>query len=382
MKYPMFKVHIDKKQAMSNLNKVLGSGFFNEGIQVKEFERKLSKKMNIENILLTNSCTSALTLALKLSNVAHGDEVISTSMTCLATNTPILNLGAKIIWADIDPNTGNICPKDVELKITSKTKAVMCVNWAGLPCELEKLMQLCKKHNIKLIQDAAHSFGSLYNDEDISKFAHFTCFSFQAIKHITCGDGGALICLNKDDLSRAKRLKWFGLDRDATKDKTGEWKGQRWEHDVVEAGYKFNMNNITAAIGLSQIEHIDKIIKKHKDNALIYNEIFKNCEKIKPLSFPQNSSPSYWVYTLLIDENFNRDEIIQELNSMGIGAGLVHIPNHNYTCFAKSICKLSGVNYFHKNQISLPCGWWLDYNDIKLIANALLNQIKNRVKND
>ena len=375
----MFKVHIDEDAAIKSLKNVLSSGFFNEGVQVTEFSKRLSKKMGYKNIVMTNSCTSSLTMALKLSNVGYGDEVITTSMTCLATNTPIVNLGAKVVWADINPKTGNLCPNSVAKKITDRTKAVMCVNWAGLPCELEELQLLCKENNIKLIQDAAHAFGSKYKNSDISDYADFTCFSFQAIKHITCGDGGALICKSAEDLKRAKKLKWFGLDRDNSKDKNGEWKGQRWHLDVEEAGYKFNMNNITASIGLTQIKHIDNILSSHIRNAATYTKIFKSETLITPLSYPKSSTPTFWVYTVLLDESVDRDAILEKLNKKSIGAGLVHIPNHNYTCFKESFenINLPGVEYFNKHQISLPCGWWLDQKDINFIGNELIKTVNN-----
>ncbi len=378
MRFPLFKVHIDKKEAIKEIEKVFDSGFFNEGVQVEEFSNKISASIKADNIVMTNSCTSALTMALKLSNVKPGDEVISTSMTCLATNTPILNLGAKIIWADINPYTGNICPLDVANKITDKTKAVMCVNWAGLPCDLTALMDICNRKNIKLIQDAAHSFGSTYGGSDISSHAHYTCYSFQAIKHITCGDGGALVCLDDSDFIEAKKLKWFGLDRENTKDKNGEWKGQRWNADVEKAGYKFNMNNISAAIGLSQIKHLKKIISSHRDNAKKYVEAFSKTDKIKPLIYPPDSEPSYWVFTALLDSSIDRDRLLSDLNKFGIGAGLVHVPNDPYSCFHESKADLPGVNFFHNHQISLPCGWWLSSEDIDIISNKVLSLISER----
>ena len=264
MKYPLFKVFVDVDEAVKNVKSTLQSGYINEGVEVSLFKKEICSAFNSKNVVLTNSCTSALTMALKLSGVDSGSEVISTAMTCVATNTPIKNLGAKVVWADIDRNTGNISPESVILKITEKTKAVMCGNWAGLPCDLKKLHKICKSKNIKLIQDAAHAFGALYDNKSIVCNADFTCFSFQAIKHITSGDGGALVCLDENHYNAAEKMKWFGLDRSATKDEKGEWKGQRWESDIYSAGFKFNMNNISAAIGLSSIKHADKIIDKHR----------------------------------------------------------------------------------------------------------------------
>ena len=378
MSYPMFKVHIDKDAAIQILNSVLDSGFLNEGAQVQDFLEGLRKFHNFNNIVLTNSCTSALTMALKLAGVDHGSEVITTSMTCVASNTPIMNLGAKPVWADIDPQTGNIDPKSVASLITDKTRAVICVNWAGMPCDLSQLHEICKNNNIKLIQDAAHAFGAMYKGKDVSNFADYTCYSYQAIKHITCGDGGSIFCLNDDDYEKAKKMKWFGLDRDATKDKNGEWKGQRWEADIEDAGYKFNMNNIAAAIGLSQFNHVDRILSSHRDNALRYRTHFSKTTSIKPLIYDNDSNPSFWVYTVLLEKG-NRDLIIKNLNEKGIGAGLVHVPNHDYSCF-KNIrvtdVHLPGVDKFHECQVSLPCGWWLNKDDIDFIANELITLVE------
>lgn len=374
--YPLFKVHINVDNALENLKYVLSSGFLNEGEYVTKFTDFLINYLDHKNVTVLNSCTSALTLALKLSGVSHGDEVITTSMTCVASNTPISNLGAKVVWCDIDYQTGNIDPLKIESLITEKTKAVLCVNWAGLPCDLELLESICKKHNIKLIQDAAHSFGAKYNKKHVCHYADYTCYSFQAIKHITTGDGGALICKSNDDFNRSKKLKWFGIDREATKDEKGEWKGQRWEVDIEEAGYKFHMNNISAAIGLSQIPHVDNILQTHIMNAKIYDSLFYNNSYINPLNVLRNTMPTYWVYTVILDKNIDRNNVLEQLNNKGIAAGLVHIPCDGYKCFLESKSELPNTEYFYEHQLSLPCGWWLNLDDINFIAKTLLKCLK------
>jgi dTDP-4-amino-4,6-dideoxygalactose transaminase len=239
------------------------------------------------------------------------------------------------------------------------------------------LNRVCKEHGVKLIQDAAHAFGATYNNKHVCHFADFTCYSLQAIKHITCGDGGVLVCNDEEDFKRAKRLKWFGIDREATKDAKGEWKGQRWEVDIVEAGYKYHMNNISAAIGLSQIPHIPFIVGQHQTNGLIYEDSFHDNPLIQTLKY--EGLPAFWVYTLMLDKDLNRDAILESLNRAGIGAGVVHIPNHGYTCFRPSQTELPETEYFSKHQISLPCGWWLSATDVKYIAQTLETVIKEQV---
>ena len=373
MSYPLFKVHVDVPAALKNIEDVLTSGFINEGEIVTQFQKELCKYFGSEYVVLTNSCTSSLTMALAAAGVKQGDEVITTAMTCVATNMPILQLGATPVWADIKSVTGNIDPSHVKQLITEKTKAIMCVDWAGLPCEMNELRDICDKNHIKLISDGAHSLGTFYGKKHISHYADFSCYSFQAIKHITTGDGGAVIAKNESDFKELKKLKWFGLDRDATKNAKGEWKGQRWESDITAPGYKFNMNNLAAALGLSQIPHLDDIITAHRSNGLLFESLFKDSSLVNSLIYPQDSKPSFWVYTCLLHEKVNRDNVLRKLNELGINAGLVHIPNHEYSCFSLSKKELPETDYFFTHQISLPCGWWLDKGDIKHIASTVLS---------
>ncbi|SNC62213.1 DegT/DnrJ/EryC1/StrS family aminotransferase [Polynucleobacter victoriensis] len=361
MKYPMFKVHMPVDDALNKIESVLRSGFVNEGIEVTQFQDALKDYLHVDNLVLMNSCTSALTVAYKIAGVGPGTEVISTAMTCIATNTPIENLGAKIVWADVLPESGSIDPKDIEKKITNKTKAIVFVNWAGTPCDLEVIAKLGQKYGIPVIQDAAHAFGATWDAKPISDYADFTCYSFQAIKHLSSGDGGALVCKKADDFQLAKKLKWFGYDRDAAKDEKGEWKGQRWSADICagEVGFKFNMNNISAAIGLAQMPYIQGLLDAHRHNADVYTKAFAKSSLIMPIQIPQKAKSSYWVYTCLTSSSVDRDLLLEKLNAAGVGAGLVHLSNDMYSAFKPYESSLPGTRLFGDRQISLPCGWWL-----------------------
>ncbi|MEQ8666231.1 MAG: DegT/DnrJ/EryC1/StrS family aminotransferase [Rhodospirillales bacterium] len=372
--YPLFKVHVDQNAALSGIQQVFESGFVNEGEQVTAFANRLKEILGVEQLVAVNSCTSALTMALHLTGAGSGDEVLTTPMTCVATNIPVLHTGAKIVWADIDPASGNISVADVKAKISSRTKAVMCVDWAGTPVELGELWAVCRDAGVPLIQDAAHAFAAEYKDKSVAHYADFTCFSFQAIKHITCGDGGAIVASDPHRFGLAKKLKWFGYDRDATKDEKGNWKGQKWDADIRlnEAGYKFNMNNVSAAIGLSQLPHVEKIIGGHRRNAAQLDEAFAGHPKIQPLTRPKDSLSSFWVYTVLLAEGMDRDGVLKTLNDQRIMAGLVHLPNDIYTCFSPYQADLPGVREFERRQMSLPCGWWLDEDDMRHVADAMI----------
>lgn len=369
-KYPLFKVHVNAPRALAAITDVFASGFINEGTQVAQLTEKLSERFETDRLALLNSCTSALSLALRLCEVSTGHDVISTPMTCIATNTPIVHTGAKLVWCDIDPESGMMDIHDLKKKITLSTRAVMTVAWAGVPPNLKEIYALCQSRGIPLILDAAHAFDAMIGDKFIHEFADYTCYSFQAIKHFTTGDGGALICKSQESFERAKALKWFGFNRDAVKDKEGNWKGQQWDADVVEAGFKYNMNNVSAAIGLSQLISIDDVLDVHRSNANHYDDLFANFKHITPIKKPENSLPSHWVYTVRTDPQ-KRDELLKYLNLQGVMAGLVHIPNDEYTCFASSRAVLPGVRQFSREQFSLPCGWWLGPDDIIDIAKIV-----------
>lgn len=375
---PLFKAHLDVDLSLVYIRDVLESGFLNEGQQVVELTKEFEKILKTDQLILVNSCTSALTMALKLSGVEHGDDVVTTSMTCVATNMPIKHVGANIQWADVDPDTGMICSKTLREAITPKTKAVIAVLWAGNPSNLDEIQKICQEKNIKLILDAAHSFLAKYDKKQVHEFADFTCYSLQAIKHITTGDGGILVCKKEENFLHSKKMKWFGLDRDRAKDEKGNWKGQQWDVDIEDVGYKFNMNNVSAAIGLSQLTHIDRIISKHKFNSKCYDELFEKVDLIKPIKKDIKSDGTSWVYTVVLCDKLaeKRDEILKRLNDEGIRAGVVHVPNHAYTVFRQENKDLPGVKRFFDRQFSLPCGWWMKKWDVDYVFERLMVHVE------
>ncbi len=356
----LFKVFMPDS-VMEPLRETLSSGYVGEGEKVKEFERQLVPWFNNENVLTTNSGTSAIQLALRLSNVGPGDEVISTPMTCSATNMPILASGAKIVWADINPWTGNIDPEDVARKITSKTKAIVCVHWGGYPCDLDELYEIACDHGVQLIEDACHAFGSTYRDKKIGSHGDFVCFSFQAIKEITTVDGGALCCKYDTDYDRGKLLRWYGIDRDA---KGGDL---RCEADIKEWGYKFHMNDVAATIGIEQLKYVAGNLSKAYGHAVRYDVAFAD----KKLKYETDRTSSYWLYTIRVKD---RDDFMVRMKDAGIMTSKVHARNDLHSCFAESRAHLPGVDEFCKEQVSIPVGWWLESVDVEKIIERVNNE--------
>lgn len=211
---PLVKPYIaPTEEMMPAVEKILYSGYIAESEAVWDFQEQFGKFIGNKNVLMVNSGTAALHLALLVLNVGPGDEVISTPMTSEPTNTTIALTGAKIVWGDVDPNTGLLDPSSVREKITDKTKAIMLVHYAGMVCNMDEFNKISEEYSIPIIEDAAHALGSKYNGEIIGSNSRFTCFSFQAIKQMTTVDGGAISFTNMDDVTPARKLRWFGLNK-------------------------------------------------------------------------------------------------------------------------------------------------------------------------
>jgi len=248
------------------LLKTIHSGWIGQGSKVEEFERELSDRINNPNCLTLSAGTHGLHLALVLAGVGPGDSVVTTPLTCTASNWPIAYQGAKPIWADAKRDDLNIDPDSVRRRITKRTKAIMCVHWGGYPCDMEELCTIANEYNCTLIEDGAHAFGATYKDSIIGDcaYSNFTMFSFQAIKHLTCVDGGALFCRKRSDHIRGKLLRWYGINRE------GPRIDMRCEADIPEIGWKYHMNDVCATVGLSNLKKVDANIRKARGNANYY----------------------------------------------------------------------------------------------------------------
>jgi perosamine synthetase len=361
---PLYKVHMPQSVGEA-VTSVLLSGTVTEGPKAKEFEAGFQAFIGNEYTALTNSGTAAITLALRLAEVGFGDEVITSPMTCLAGTEPILTCGAIPVWCDVDPNTGNIDASKIEERITPKTKAVLFVDWAGTPAELEAINQIAHKHGLKTIEDAAHSLGAEFSGVKVGNICDYTCFSFQAIKHLTTVDGGALACKTKDDYDRATLLRWFGCKRGHNQSLV------RWEGDVLEPGYKMHMNDLNATIGLEQLKYIDAVLASHKRNGLYYASELNGCSGIELCSIPNHIASSFWIFTIKLENSKHRESVSEKLTKAGIGNNITHTRNDYYKLFEPYKCVLPGLDAFSDRMLNIPCGWWVSEADAEYIAKKL-----------
>lgn len=356
---PLVKSYLPpKKILMPELENVLYSGYIAQGEAVDTFEHEFAQFIGNKNCLSINSGSSALHIALILAGVTQNDEVISTPITAEPTNTVIAQTGAKIVWADIDLKTGNLCPKDVEKKITKKTKAIMAVAYAGMPIDIAQFKKIEKKYNIPIIEDGAHALGASYKNKKLGNHFDYTIFSFQAIKHLTTIDGGMLCVKNAKKYKESKLIRWFGLDKNKT----------RFENDISVQGYKYHMNNINAKIGSVQLKYFDKVLHAYIDNGKYFDSALKNINGLELMEYYDYSEPSYWLYTMKVKK---RARFIKMMESSGIMASPLHKRNDVHSIFKQSKTNLPNVDSFNKEWVHIPCGWWVSHKDRKFIADTI-----------
>ncbi len=320
--------------------------------KVDEFEREFGKKYGFKYCVTVNSCTAALDLAYHMIGIKAGDEVITSVLTCTATNVWFLRNNVKIVFADIKPDL-TIDPVDVERKIIPKTKAIIVVTLGGIPVD-KRLYTLAKKHGIPVVVDAAQSLGVGEPNGD------FVAYSFQATKHFTTGDGGILVLRNEKDYRRAKLLRWYGIDREIkAKANWQPYQKRQMTMDIEEAGYKFHMNDITASLGLIGLKHADAYMKHRKKIVDYYN---------KHLHVPTASGGSLWLYAIFVDD---RDRIADELKATGIETNMIHLRNDIFKAFGGKRLPLPEMNAIEHRYLYIPLNTRMTLADARYIVDVI-----------
>ena len=320
----LFYPHVSEL-AKSSVMDTLNSRWIGQGPKVKIFEENFSKKFasNLPAIAV-GSGTDALHLSYMLAGLKPGDEVIAPLFTCTATNIPFLYMGIKINFADVGINTMNMDTNHVRQLMSDKVKAIICVHYGGLPCDMDELQSIANEWNIPIIEDAAHAVGAKYKGIDIGSISDFTMFSFQAIKHITTGDGGMLIIKNKDLIDKAERIRWFGIDRKSKQ-------AGIWENDITEIGYKYQMTDIAAAMGIASLSEFDDQSQIRKSLFQVYEEELAGCERLRIIgSGYKDREHAAWLFTVIVEERYKLQEKLRDNN---IESNQVHFRNDRYSIF-------------------------------------------------
>jgi perosamine synthetase len=358
-----FHTHVSPR-AMELARAVLDSGYLSEGPRVKEFEDALQQKLGLLNPVAVNSGTSALHLALALARVGPGDEVILPAQTFVATGLAVLMQVAVPVFADIDPETGNLCAASVAERITPRTKAVMPVHWSGYPSDLEEINALASRHGLAVIEDAAHALGATYRGKAIGSISRFTAFSFQAIKHLTTGDGGALCCTQESDARAARSRRWFGIDR---ADSTPSILGER-TYDIEAVGYKYHMNDLAAAVGLGNLEDFPARLARRQAIGACYRRQLAKVPGLQLLRLDPDRTHAYWLFTVLVER---REDFIRKLASSGIPTSVVHLRIDHNSVFGGMRSDLPGQAKFNACQVAIPLHEGLADGDIERVVSCV-----------
>lgn len=365
---PLFKVAMSP-DVLEPVNQVLMSGYIGQGPKVEEFEKVLRDHFSVPFVNTLNSGTSALYLAVgRVKTHNDQDEILTTPLTCTATNWPILAHGVRLKWVDVDPDTLNLDLTDLERKLSKNTVGVMVVHWGGYPVDLDRLKEIQNRFynqygfRFRIIEDCAHAWGSKYKGKLVGTHGHLSAFSFQAIKHFTTIDGGCLICPTEADHKKVKRLRWYGIDREQpTKD-------FRCEEDIPEAGGKYHMNDVNATVGLINYKPSLDIVAKHRANAAYYNEALKGVAGVTLLKNEEGFESSYWIYTIKVKR---RDDFVEKLKEAGIMASRVHERNDKHSCVANFKTFLPALDRVAKEMVCVPVGWWLTDEDREKVVKTI-----------
>ena len=360
----LFYPHVSEL-AKSSVIETLNSRWIGQGPKVKLFEDNFSQKFGSNfPAIAVGSGTDALHLSYMLAGLKPGDEVIAPLFTCTATNIPFLYMGVKIKFADIDINTMNMDIKHIRELMSDKVKAIICVHYGGLPCDMDELQSIADEWGIPIIEDAAHAVGAKYKGTNIGSISDFTMFSFQAIKHITTGDGGMLIIKDKELVDKAERIRWFGIDRKSKQ-------AGIWENDITEVGYKYQMTDIAAAMGISALFEFDEQSKIRKVLFRTYEEELVDCERLRVVgSGFKDREHAAWLFTVIVEDRYKLQEKLRDNN---IESNQVHFRNDRYSIF-KEFTEgkvFPNMDIVEDNYLVLPLHTKMTVEDVKKVCRVI-----------
>jgi dTDP-4-amino-4,6-dideoxygalactose transaminase len=362
----------------------LESGWIGTGPRVAQFEREFASYKGVRSAAAVSSCTAGLHLSLLAAGLGNGDEVITTPLTFCATVNAIIHAGATPILADVDPQTMNIDPAQVEKRITPQTKALLPVHFAGRPCNMDALTDIARRRGLKLIEDCAHAIETEYHGRKVGTFGDFGSFSFYATKNVTTGEGGMVLARHEADLARIKILALHGMSKDAWKRFSDE--GQK-HYQVVETGFKYNMTDLQAALGIHQLRRVESNWRRRREIWNRYNEAFAGLPLTLPASPEPETRHAYHLYTILIDDgraSICRDEFLDAMTARRIGVGVhyLSIPEHPVyqERFGWRLEDYSNAMRIGRQTVSLPLSAKLTEADVSRVIEAVRTVVCGRRK--
>ena len=346
---PIFRPWFGEEEVEA-VREVLLSGWVGPGVKVEELEQRFAEYVDAKHAVSLNSCSAALFLALKALAV-EGGEVLTTSLTFVASNHAILQNDATPVFCDIDPETLNIDPQSIEAKITPKTKAILVVHFAGHPCDMDAIGAIAQKHGLPIVEDAAHAVGARYKGKMIGGISHMTCFSFDARKNLSTCDGGMLTTNDDKIAEQVKRLRWMGISRGTYDRFRKNGLERRWEYEIDEVGYKCYMNDLNAAIGLAQLGKIESANAQRREIFLQYGHAFAELPWFQAPVMRDNVRSGMHAYVARVPD---RDGLIAHLADREIDAGVHYKPCHLFNVYEPYRCALPVTDAVWPQLVTLP----------------------------
>lgn len=347
---------------------ILRGSHLTQGTKVEEFEKAISDYIGTSYCITFNSATSALHAAYSVCGLEEGDEIITTPISFVATSNMAIALGAKLIFCDIKMD-GNIDENLIEALITTETKAIVPVDFAGKPVAIKAIKTIAEKYNLIIIEDASHAFGSAINHQKIGSFADMTIFSFHAIKPITTGEGGAIVTNNEE---YAKRLRLFRSH--------GMIKKQLWNSDMVSLGHNYRLTEFAAALGLSQLHKLDRFINIRETIARYYDERFKNHKLFSTIHIDVNEQSARHLYPILLTSELHcvKEEMFIELQSRELGVQVHYKPIYQNSFYSALLgtMRLENTEHFYRSELSIPCHQKMSMEDAKYVADTVLEIVE------
>ncbi len=365
---PIFRAKMNKSEILKGLSEIFDLGYIGLGPKTGEFEKKFAKYIGTKYAVALNSATAALHLSSLALGIKKGDEVIVPAMTFVSTGLASLYCGAEPVFADIEEDTLCIDPKDIEKKISKKTKAIIVVHYGGHACKMDEILKLAKKHKLYVIEDVAHACGAKYKGEKLGSFGVMGCFSFHAVKNLATGDGGMITTNNPKLYKKLLRLRWVGINKD-TWSRSGS-KKYSWRYSVDELGFKCHMNDITAVIGLAQLKVVNKHNLIRRSYAKKYSQAFQD---LKWLKTPVEKDYAYSSCHNYVIKTEKRDELNKYLALKGISTGVHYEPISHYKVFGKPKTNLPITEKVWKKLLTLPLYPDLSEKDFKKIVREIIN---------
>jgi len=357
MKIPFHKPYITEEEIMGVVDS-LRSGWLTMGPKTIEFEKKFGRYVGATHNVSMNSCTACLHLALKAVGIEEGDEVIIPAFTFTATSEVIAYFRAVPVIVDVDMRTHNLNAERIERHITKKTRAIIPVHYAGQPCDMDEIMDIAGRYGLFVVEDAAHALPALYKERMIGTIGDITCFSFYATKTLSTGEGGMAVTENGEWAEKMRILRLHGISRDAWKRYSEEG---TWYYEVLDAGCKYNMTDIQAALGLAQLRKLDWMWQMRKEIAARYDEAFKTLEEVTTPYLKYDRESAWHLYALKLNLDalsIGRDRFIEELSARGVGASVHFIPLYRHPFYAKNYgCRCEDYpesEWIYERVISLP----------------------------